>query len=232
MKVKSGQFRMPEFPEDIKNLISRMLTVDPAKRISLQEIKEHPAFRRGIPPFYTFPSPLPIPSITQPIDLKQLDEDTLLFLKQFGYDGDDENALAEELSSDRHSMIKVFVYMLTNRMSLDNLPWKFPEKDENDGNEMETNPSFETNDNSSSEIICSGNVNLTIPNTSDRFYRKKNVTQSLNSSETYSMVKGSFLLDATPTMICGEKHDIQAFGEFIHGNSKMAATDGFRLVLS
>ena len=37
---------MPPFlQKDIKELIWRMMTVDPAKRIGVQEIKEHPWFR-------------------------------------------------------------------------------------------------------------------------------------------------------------------------------------------
>jgi serine/threonine protein kinase len=45
-KVKSGVFSMPQFlHKDAKDLISRMLTVDPTKRITFAQVKEHPWFR-------------------------------------------------------------------------------------------------------------------------------------------------------------------------------------------
>jgi serine/threonine protein kinase len=53
-KVKSGQFSMPQYlHKDVRDLITRMLTVDPAKRITLPEIKAHPWFNFRPPP----PSP-------------------------------------------------------------------------------------------------------------------------------------------------------------------------------
>lgn len=45
-KVKSGVFSMPQFlHKDIKDLLWKMLTVDPSKRITVPEIKEHPWFK-------------------------------------------------------------------------------------------------------------------------------------------------------------------------------------------
>lgn len=45
-KVKAGVFQMPDFlSDDVKDLISRMLTMDPAKRIKIKEIKRHPWWR-------------------------------------------------------------------------------------------------------------------------------------------------------------------------------------------
>lgn len=44
-KVKTGLFYIPEFVSpDAKDLIKRMLVVDPAKRISMAEIMRHPWF--------------------------------------------------------------------------------------------------------------------------------------------------------------------------------------------
>jgi len=49
-KVKTGVYYMPEYlSSDAKNLISRMLVVDPAKRIKMPEIMKHPWFT-SIPP--------------------------------------------------------------------------------------------------------------------------------------------------------------------------------------
>eukprot|EP01102_Stenamoeba_stenopodia_P001256 TRINITY_DN11084_c0_g1_i1.p1 TRINITY_DN11084_c0_g1~~TRINITY_DN11084_c0_g1_i1.p1 ORF type:complete len:471 (-),score=100.11 TRINITY_DN11084_c0_g1_i1:82-1494(-) len=45
-KVKNGSFSMPQYlHKDIKDILNRMLTVDPAKRITLKEIKEHNFYR-------------------------------------------------------------------------------------------------------------------------------------------------------------------------------------------
>lgn len=49
-KVKSGVFTMPAFlPKEAQDLISRMLTVDPSKRITITQIKEHPWFLSNSP---------------------------------------------------------------------------------------------------------------------------------------------------------------------------------------
>src|SRR5688572_20640121 len=61
-KVKTGVFIMPTtLPEAIKDLLWKMLCVDPNKRITIEMIKAHPALQLaapgGAPIFY--PSPLP-----------------------------------------------------------------------------------------------------------------------------------------------------------------------------
>lgn len=214
---------MPDFPPDIKDLISRMLTVDPNKRISLAEIKEHPAFRQGIPQFYTFPSPLPLPSIKNPIDIKQLDEDTINVLRQLGFD--EENAdLGEELKSTEHSMAKVFVYMLTNRQSFDNLPWAKKEIEENvdtdgnsNGNSYE-NSGFNLgfNDSQSPDLIYPGDATPMISSLQltnyDQFHRMKNNHRgldSVSSPEHYSIIERSFFSEDAPIMICNATRDIK-----------------------
>ncbi|KAK8882704.1 Serine/threonine-protein kinase brsk1 [Tritrichomonas musculus] len=223
MKVKSGQFRMPEFPDDIKDLISRMLTVDPNKRISLAQIKEHPAFRQGIPQFYTFPSPLPLPSIKPPIDIAQLDEETINVLRQLGFDEDD-SELSKELKSNEHSMAKVFVYMLTNRQKLDNLPWAMKEIEENvDVNGNGNSNGYESvglnlgfsSDNASPELIYPADVTPMISslqlNNYDQFHRMKNQRglDSLSSPEHYSIIERSFFSEDAPTMICNATQEIK-----------------------
>lgn len=45
-KVKTGKFSMPShLPADVQDLIARMITVDPEKRITIAEIKRHPWYR-------------------------------------------------------------------------------------------------------------------------------------------------------------------------------------------
>lgn len=49
---------MPQFlNKDIKELIWRMMTVDPSKRITIQEIKENPWFRSNNSDIIQMPSP-------------------------------------------------------------------------------------------------------------------------------------------------------------------------------
>lgn len=44
-KITKGEFTFPEdFPPGAKDLVSRMLTVDVKKRITIPEIKQHPWF--------------------------------------------------------------------------------------------------------------------------------------------------------------------------------------------
>ena len=48
-KIKLGQYKMPSaFPDDVKDLISRMLQVDPDKRLTIEQIKHHKVFRTGL----------------------------------------------------------------------------------------------------------------------------------------------------------------------------------------
>jgi 5'-AMP-activated protein kinase catalytic alpha subunit len=48
--IKRGQYSVPGFvSDDAKDLIRRMLTVDPTKRISIAEIRKHPWFVRDLP---------------------------------------------------------------------------------------------------------------------------------------------------------------------------------------
>ncbi|KFH17170.1 putative histone kinase SNF1, partial [Toxoplasma gondii MAS] len=51
-KIKHGNFILPgHLSEASRNLIVRMLVVDPAKRISLSEIRQHPWFTESLPAY-------------------------------------------------------------------------------------------------------------------------------------------------------------------------------------
>jgi BR serine/threonine kinase len=123
-KVRIGQYRMPTgFPPDIRALIARMLEVDPAKRITIPEIKQSDAFRRGMPPMYCFPTPLPLPIVRDSIRLEDLDAELRDVFRQLGYENDDE--LREDLGSQRHSIAKNFYRILKAEISWDNFEWDF-----------------------------------------------------------------------------------------------------------
>jgi hypothetical protein len=99
-----------------------MIVVDPTKRITLGEIKRHPAFTRGLPDGYVVPSPLPLPSLQDPIEPGSVQPQLLKVLRQIGYATDDE--LAVDLLATGQTMAKVFHYMLTRHVDRVALPWE------------------------------------------------------------------------------------------------------------
>jgi BR serine/threonine kinase len=129
-KVKQGKFRMPDFPAEIKDLVARMLEVDPAKRITIAQIKETDAFRGGLPAGYIPPTPLPIPDFRDPVDPDTLETHVLDTLVKLGYDSRSE--LFADLRSGMHTMAKVFVSILRNQVPLNSLPWRFDDAEVSD----------------------------------------------------------------------------------------------------
>jgi BR serine/threonine kinase len=126
-KVKTGHYRMPDFPAPIKELIQGMLEVDPGKRITIAQIKETEAFREPFPVGYSPPAPIPIPVLTTPVSPETLDKDTLDTMEKLGYGN--RSDLFHELESTDPNMAKVFVAILTHQVPLDSLPWRFGEGD-------------------------------------------------------------------------------------------------------
>ncbi|EAX91875.1 CAMK family protein kinase [Trichomonas vaginalis G3] len=120
-KVKAGNFYMPDFDKPIQDLISRMLTVDPSQRITISQIKQHPAFRLYHPEEYIFPTPIPLPFLPEPMDLSTVDESAFKILLQIGFNSVED--IKNELTSTSHNMAKVFYNMLMNTVSLKSLPW-------------------------------------------------------------------------------------------------------------
>jgi 5'-AMP-activated protein kinase catalytic alpha subunit len=58
-KIKSGMYSMPTHLSQLaKNLIPRMLEVDPMKRITIPEIRMHPWFQHKLPPYLRHPPEL------------------------------------------------------------------------------------------------------------------------------------------------------------------------------
>ena len=120
-KVKSGKYFMPDFPETIQNLISNMLTVPVDQRITLEQIKQHPAFRLYLPEDYVVPTPLPIPMMNEPIDPNTLDPAIIGILRNIGYDSDEE--IYKEFERPTHSTAKTFYMMFKRNIAFDSLPW-------------------------------------------------------------------------------------------------------------
>ncbi|KAL7138303.1 hypothetical protein ABFS83_10G153400 [Erythranthe nasuta] len=56
-KIKIGVYSIPNhLSENARDLISRILVVDPMKRISIPEIRTHPWFRKNLPPYIAMSS--------------------------------------------------------------------------------------------------------------------------------------------------------------------------------
>jgi hypothetical protein len=118
-KVKNGVFTIPKFlnPE-VADLIQRMLVADPARRISIKEIKEHPYWlsRTFSPPRVIVPVEellLDSAPVTSP---EVIDEEIVLSLMSLGWSTEDEEALIAKLSSER--CLELVFYRILERQKL------------------------------------------------------------------------------------------------------------------
>ena len=118
---------MPDFPDYIQDLISRMLTVPTDERITMEGIKNHPAFRIGLPDNYIVPTPLPIPLLNEPIDPSTIDPKIIGILKNIGYGSDEE--INAEFTSPTHTNAKVFYMMFKKSIAYDSLQWPGADSD-------------------------------------------------------------------------------------------------------
>ena len=174
-KVIMGRYLMPAFAPEIQDLIGKMLTVDVTKRITLEQIKEHPAFRIGYPRNYVLPTALPLPSLPDPIPADTVDPKIFKVLLDLGYLS--EYDIRAELESHTTNMAKVFVHMLTSSMSLDWLPW-----DGQDGEEVPED----------SFIVEEHDVAFASHGGNDPFHRRTSMQQlSLGSPDLFSFVQKS-----------------------------------------
>ncbi|CAI9787491.1 unnamed protein product [Fraxinus pennsylvanica] len=73
-KVQKGVYPVsPHLSKSAHDLISRILVVDPMKRISIPEIRQHPWFRENLPLYIASPSPDAL-SRTEKVDMEVLQE--------------------------------------------------------------------------------------------------------------------------------------------------------------
>ena len=84
-KISTASYASPSYlTESSKDLISRMITVHPKKRATLQEVKNHPWTNEG----YDGPPPNYIPA-RAPFTPEELETDIVDKLESFGYNKDD-----------------------------------------------------------------------------------------------------------------------------------------------
>lgn len=119
-KIKHGDYVMPDLPENVKDLIAHMLTVDPEKRYNIEQVKHHKAFRIGLPRYFTPPLPFPLPKLDEATEKAGMPKDVLDTLKQIGFTDEE---LQEELSTKESTPAKSFWAILTQKPSYETLPW-------------------------------------------------------------------------------------------------------------
>ena len=112
---------MPCFRPDIRDLISGMMTVDPEERLTIEQIKAHPAFLFGLPYGYIIPSPLPFPALSDPIDPDNVEENILKCLVTIGMTPEE---IQGQLVENTGNIAKLFVLMISQRLRYDILPWE------------------------------------------------------------------------------------------------------------
>lgn len=103
-KIKSGIYTLPShLSAGARDLIPRMLVVDPMKRMTIPEIRQHPWFQAHLPRYLAVPPP----DSTQ--QAKKVDEEILQEVIGMGFD---RNQLVEALRSRMQNEATVTYYLL------------------------------------------------------------------------------------------------------------------------
>lgn len=192
-KIKKCEYSIPEsFSPEIKDLISKMINIDPNQRPSTDEIMKHPAFSINLPFGYILPSPIPIPKLFDRVDPTKINENIFKTLKQIGYESDEE--LRHDLTSDDNTMAKVFYFMLTHSLKLEDLPWDQSNNDQIAISYSVSSTSSEmffslSNDNNQQN---SSNDNNNVDNSNDSILSNE---ENNNSDDKSSHDDGSIAID-------------------------------------
>lgn len=123
LKVKVGKFSIPEsFSDDLQDLIKRMLKINPSERITIEQIKQHPAFFIGLRRNCLIPTPILRFSFNEPI--LNYNPNAIKTIVNIGYQS--EQQVIDEITSKVNTKSKVFYKMLCGELydNLDLLPWK------------------------------------------------------------------------------------------------------------
>lgn len=103
-KIKSGLYTLPShLSPGARDLIPRMLVVDPVRRANISEIRQHPWFQANLPRYLAVPPP----DTTQQV--KKIDEDILHKVVNLGFD---RNLLIESLCNRMQNEGTVSYYLL------------------------------------------------------------------------------------------------------------------------
>eukprot|EP01116_Phalansterium_solitarium_P023692 TRINITY_DN8435_c0_g1_i2.p1 TRINITY_DN8435_c0_g1~~TRINITY_DN8435_c0_g1_i2.p1 ORF type:complete len:667 (-),score=226.68 TRINITY_DN8435_c0_g1_i2:240-2240(-) len=115
-KVKAGVFTMPAYvPSDIAQLISSMLTVDPAARIKLADVKRHSWLAGAVLSLPLLPPPVPVDELgPSAVAAESIDEDITRSLHALGL-GTMAELRVELTSTLSTSIAQVFYRLLHDR---------------------------------------------------------------------------------------------------------------------
>ncbi|KAF9100898.1 hypothetical protein BGX29_006154 [Mortierella sp. GBA35] len=127
-KVKAGKFYMPtDISPGARDLISRMLTINPKRRITMQGVMMHPWFRMVNPDRNTLGEPAEDPESGRPLLAEELDAEIILHMRWLFAPGPshsdpeakeifDEEALLreieEKMTNNEENMEKLFYRLL------------------------------------------------------------------------------------------------------------------------
>lgn len=151
---------MPEFDPKITDLLKKMLTVDPKKRITISQIKKHPCFRWGLPDDYILPSPLSV----EVDELLNIPSEVMCMIDKLCSLSHDQ--FISELKSKSHNLPKVIVSMLSSHLDMEQLPWERSisvsrprqESEQNSKSEVKSEVSIQSKEDSNLKAIPSSQL--------------------------------------------------------------------------
>ncbi|OHT17606.1 hypothetical protein TRFO_00863 [Tritrichomonas foetus] len=191
---------MPNFHPMIQDLISKMIVVDPTKRLTISQVKKHPAFSMGLPIGYILPSPIPLPQLNEAVDPKSLNPQIYKTLMQIGYTTDEE--LNNDLQTNNQTMAKVFHYMITGSVKLEHLPW-------NDAQHHSITVVNSTDIDEADAQFLEGKIEKPAGLPTDPFHRKVITTTAFQPQSVYSMaIKVDWAISEKDTIVYDQEDNI------------------------
>ncbi|KAF9930219.1 Serine/threonine-protein kinase brsk1 [Linnemannia zychae] len=114
-KVKAGKFYMPtDISPGARDLISRMLTVNPKRRITMQGVMMHPWFRMVNPERNTLGEPAEDPAGCRPLLVEELDAEIILHMRWLFAPGPSHSDPEAKEVFDEEALLKEIEEKMTN----------------------------------------------------------------------------------------------------------------------
>ena len=188
LKVQNGKFLMPpDLSLEAKDLITKMLQVNPADRVTIDEILLHPLLKKYPEPLTSSTSYFDLKNVTfQPIELsKKIDREILKNLSVLFHNCDEQTIIKKLLSPAKCSE-KVFYYLLMKYRNEHNAPQNYEE--DTDMTASESKNSFPR----STSIV---RITTTDPSTGSKYttttVQKIPPSNSIHSSKSRKNVLGN-----------------------------------------
>ncbi|CAK4076612.1 unnamed protein product [Aphanomyces euteiches] len=101
-KIRGGMYSLPShLSEDARDLIPRMLVVDPMKRITIPEIRQHPWFQTNLPPYLQHPPE----SLEQ--EARKIDEEVVNQCLTFNFPGISREKIVHSVMNKEYTPLRV-----------------------------------------------------------------------------------------------------------------------------